>query len=281
MWRDPSINKHWKVVLSALCFILVIGLGIVKVKVGYETFVLGFLLIPIYLTTWRVNRFMGMTIGVFSALTWLAALSFMPPPDFSPSIFYWNATAKVGFILITTLVFGFLKARLDKETESARKDPLTNISNRRDFFEIATQELNRSRRYNRPLTVACLDVDGFKKVNDQMGHKAGDSLLRLISIHLKKNLRVVDVVARIGGDEFAVLLPETDQVQAMNVLRELRERLLREVVHDGFPVTFSIGAVTSLTSPSSIDDLLKSADDLMYSAKNNGKDRVIHAFVQN
>jgi diguanylate cyclase (GGDEF)-like protein len=172
-----------------------------------------------------------------------------------------------------------LKSLLAKEQELARIDPLTAVPNRRAFYEALDQERMRSRRYRRAFTIAYVDLDNFKKVNDSLGHAVGDELLVQVAAGLKSNLRASDYVGRLGGDEFAVLLPETDATAAQLVLRKLRLRLLEEMKAHDWQVTFSIGAATFLDPPDSLDVIIRMADETMYAIKAHGKDNVSVALV--
>jgi diguanylate cyclase (GGDEF)-like protein len=172
-----------------------------------------------------------------------------------------------------------LKSLLGKEQELARIDPLTNVPNRRAFYEALDRERVRSLRYHRPLTIAYVDLDNFKKVNDSLGHAVGDELLLQVAAGLSRNLRASDYVGRLGGDEFAVLLPETDAAAAKLVLGKLRLRLLEEMKAHGWQVTFSIGAATFLDPPDSLDVIIRMADETMYAIKAHGKDNVSVSLV--
>jgi diguanylate cyclase (GGDEF)-like protein len=213
-----------------------------------------------------------------------------------------NAIAAFSVIAVLACVFGYwgtssnlrsrekvekalseseslLKSLLVKEQELARIDPLTTVPNRRAFYEALDKERVRSLRYHRPLTIAYVDLDNFKKVNDCLGHAVGDELLVQVAAGLRSNLRASDYVARLGGDEFAVLLPETDATAAELVLRKLRLRLLEEMEAHRWQVTFSIGAATFLDPPDSLDVIIRMADETMYAIKAHGKDNVSVSLV--
>jgi diguanylate cyclase (GGDEF)-like protein len=119
-----------------------------------------------------------------------------------------------------------------------------------------------------------VDLDNFKAVNDHFGHSAGDFCLRLVADTIRSCTRITDFTSRIGGDEFALLMPETASEQAHVVMNRLREKLLEEMRQNGWPTTFSIGVVTYLAAPDAVETLLKMADDLMYSVKNGGKNDI-------
>ncbi|HZB44952.1 MAG TPA: diguanylate cyclase [Pyrinomonadaceae bacterium] len=160
-----------------------------------------------------------------------------------------------------------LKKELEKERMLARTDELTGIANKRAFHEAVSAEIRRSARYRHPFTVAFLDVDDFKRVNDQHGHGVGDSILRTISGSIKASLRAADVVARLGGDEFAILLPETGKEAAQAALRNVQDNLAVAMHERGIPVTLSVGAVTCLNPKCEVDELIGVADSQMYAAK--------------
>jgi len=172
-----------------------------------------------------------------------------------------------------------LKSLLAREHELARIDPLTTVPNRRAFYEALDKERARSLRYRRPLTIAYVDLDNFKKVNDALGHAVGDELLVQVAAGLRTNLRASDYVGRLGGDEFAILLPETDATAANVVLCKLRLRLLEEMKAHSWQVTFSIGAATFLDPPDSLDVIIRMADETMYAIKAHGKDNVSVSLV--
>jgi diguanylate cyclase (GGDEF)-like protein/PAS domain S-box-containing protein len=172
-----------------------------------------------------------------------------------------------------------LRVALENEKNLARLDFLTQIPNRRAFSEILQAEAARSRRYKRPLTLAYIDLDNFKQINDQLGHEIGDELLRLIAQTIQGNVRATDTISRLGGDEFALLLPETGGGEACAVIAKLRAILLEKVEERKWPVTFSIGVATFAKPGESVAQMVKVADDLMYSAKNEGKNRVTASYV--
>jgi len=167
-----------------------------------------------------------------------------------------------------------LKLALEREKDDARIDFLTRIPNRRAFYEIAAAEATRARRYKRPLTIAYLDLDNFKNVNDSSGHEVGDELLVEVAATIRSNLRSTDTVARLGGDEFAMLLPETSPASGAMVIHKLFEKLQASIRQKDWPVTCSIGVVSFEHPPESVDDMVRQADEAMYSAKVQGKNSV-------
>ncbi len=156
----------------------------------------------------------------------------------------------------------------------ATHDPLTTVLNARAFASQVAQELGRNRRYGRPLALIYLDLDDFKRVNDAHGHATGDAVLRLVADAMRSAVRQADFVGRLGGDEFGVLLPETDGSVAHSVANRLAGGI--RTVFRGTPsVTASIGVVAVTGTEAGSDELLRKADQAMYEAKRAGKDRVV------
>lgn len=170
-----------------------------------------------------------------------------------------------------------LNARLER---LAVTDGLTGVYNHRRFQEAINAELLRSERHKRPLAVLMIDVDFFKKVNDAMGHPAGDELLRRLAEVLSRDLRQTDLIARYGGEEFAVILPETTKSEALQVGERMRAAVEERINHDTpWPtkVTVSIGVATYPEDGKSTEQIIHAADQSMYVAKRQGRNRVVGA----
>jgi len=183
---------------------------------------------------------------------------------------------ETGYCLIVRDMSGHHDAA-EEARHAAICDHLTGISNRRAFFDAAETELRRWRRLPRPLSLILIDADHFKKINDTHGHPVGDAVLRHIARLMGATFRQVDVVARIGGEEFAVLLPSADLVSAQRVAERLRAALESQPAQtDAGPVacTVSIGIATMDDATSSVEALLKRADEALYAAKHGGRNRV-------
>ena len=267
--------------LTGLGIVLVILFGVVDYLTGDYLALSLFYLIPIYIVTHNRGLYSGILISIFSAVTWLSAdlVGNMNYPH--PFIPYWNASLMLGFFLIVTYLLYRLEKTLASEQHLARTDSLTGAMNGRYFHELAVSEIERVRRYKHPMTIAFLDVDNFKEINDRLGHSAGDVLLCSLSDAIKKNIRTTDIVARLGGDEFAILMPETDYESAQAVLVKLQNLLLDVMHNNHWPVTFSIGAITYHRPPVSVDEAINKADNLMYSAKNTGKNKIKQDIIDN
>lgn len=163
--------------------------------------------------------------------------------------------------------------------EQARNDYLTGLPNRRFFIERAAVELYRANRHRQPLSVMMLDIDYFKKVNDTYGHQAGDEVLKSLAHIILATCRQFDIVGRLGGEEFAVLMPATSLEQAVEVAERIRLAVEHHAValpQGGLPIKFtvSIGVSRLMLETDNIDLILHSADDALYSAKNSGRNKV-------
>ena len=169
--------------------------------------------------------------------------------------------------------------RLNAQLERlAMLDELTGLMNRRAFFIQGAKEISRAQRHRTPLSLLMLDVDIFKTVNDRYGHAAGDRVLQHVSHKIVENLREMDVVARMGGEEFSVLLPNTGTEDAIHLAERVRQAVEREscqLQDQIIDVTVSIGVASYGEETSSLEAILRHADDSMYQAKNGGRNRVV------
>ena len=174
----------------------------------------------------------------------------------------------------------FLESR--RLNDLADRDGLTGLYNRRYFFELAVREFNMSARYQHKLTIILFDVDGFKQANDTFGHDLGDRILAQIAQVAAAQIRDVDILARYGGDEFIILLPQTDTKQAFLVAERIRENVSTISMETGnnvpLSVTLSMGVAELQTSPQdkSIEEVIRHADQALYKAKKNGRN---HAYI--
>ncbi len=239
-----------------------------------------FYVFPILVSTWFAGLYAGIFISVLSSMMFLVDYTI---PDeyylYYPFVKYWDTFVFLGFFLLTTYLLSKLKYTLNRLEKLAKCDGLTGLTNRSFFMEIVSYELNRALRYKEPLTLAYLDIDDFKVVNDTWGHNVGDGLLCAVSDIAKKNLRKIDVISRLGGDEFAILLPHTGYEDAKIVLDRFHTILLESMRNQGWPVTFSIGAITFIRPPNSVVEMIEKADALMYRAKKTGKNSLKHELL--
>ncbi len=169
-------------------------------------------------------------------------------------------------------------AQLHQEAQMmAITDDLTGLYNRRGFYELGQREVERARRFKRPLAAIMMDVDNLKQINDTYGHSTGDQVLKVVAQRCRENLRKIDILGRLGGDEFTILLPETDMFTASSVAERVRQYIARKPVQTSqgdVDVTISLGITRATDDTTTLDDLIGRADSAMYTAKNGGRNRV-------
>jgi hemerythrin len=169
----------------------------------------------------------------------------------------------------------------EKLTELASTDSLTGVLNRRAFMESAKSVFDLAHRYRRPLSLLMIDVDHFKRVNDTFGHQTGDLVLIRLSEMMNKCLRGTDIIGRVGGEEFAVILPETSLEQTVQLTERLLNSVRDETVQiehaSTINITVSIGVATVPPLMPDVDDVMKEADRALYKAKSNGRDQCCRA----
>ena len=272
-----SLEKQSRGFWIVAGFALIAGVGLIDFLTGYEFAFSLLYLLPISLLTWLTGRRLGIVASLVCAFVRLFSHMAAENSYGEHVIYVWNALIRLSFFVIVALLLSALRRALDHERELSKLDAMTGAMNSRFFFEVVQMELHRTQRYKRPFTIAYLDIDNFKTVNDRFGHTTGDQVLRTVVIEAKKRLRRTDVIARLGGDEFAVLLPETDQEAAHVVLAKLQSDIVEGMQQRQWPVTLSIGVLTCLDAPHATDDVVRLVDDVMYSAKRSSKNGIKYA----
>ncbi len=268
----PPEQHPWRAL--ALSAALLVAFAVLDYVAGYEINLTAFYLVPVFVATWNAGRAAGITVALASAVASIAG-DMAAGATYSHPLVPW-AMMLVWACLFTVfvLVLTQLRRALEREKQLARVDPLTGVANRRYFVELLGVELSRARRSGRAVTVAYADLDNFKQVNDQLGHDAGDRLLKTVARTMSGRLRVTDSIGRMGGDEFAICLPETGAKAAEVVLADVRQQVVAALGNGAPVVTLSLGAVSCSTPPESVDALLHRADQALYGAKRNGKNQI-------
>jgi two-component system cell cycle response regulator len=212
----------------------------------------------------------------FAAATYAAALVALPDPP-AHALELWLVT--VGTLLVAGILITGLRRRVDDMVtglaNAARTDVLTGLLNRRGFEETFELELERARRGGHALSVLVGDLDHFKQINDRFGHHHGDAALERASEILEQCKRRIDTVARLGGEEFALIVPEADDHAAYMLAERLRTALRDEFTDESVPVTISFGVASFPSHGDSYAELVGAADDALYAAKELGRDRTV------
>lgn len=272
---DRALAKWPRTAVVALALVGLALIGAADFFSGYQISLGVFYLLPVGFATWYGDRRTGVGFAIASSLVWYLAEAASGHPYDHPAFPIWNAFVRLSFFLIIAMLLSSLDERLTAEQRLARTDALTGLMNARAFIEQLEHDLALSERNAAPLTLVYLDLDDFKIINDTCGHAEGDQVLRSFGQALIRATRRSDSVARIGGDEFALILPGTDIDGAEIVIAKLRQ-LLGEPTADGEGyVTCSIGAVAFQECRVGSHEAVAAADRLMYEAKVLGKNTVV------
>lgn len=264
-------------IVTAVGLGLLLAVGFADRRLGSD-FSLAFLyLIPVSYVAWYAGRLRGLATALCCGLVWFVVNGGVHMFDEHPLVSSGDLLTQLSFFIVVALLVAYHRRLLERERTASRTDFLTGALNRRAFYELAEREIDRVRRHTRPFTIAYIDVDNFKIVNDDLGHAAGDEALQHVADNVRRNLRVTDSVARLGGDEFAILLPETNREAARAVVDKIRHRVQEDMTAHGWPVTLSIGVLTCERPPASIDAMMRVADELMYQVKHQGKNAIVYS----
>lgn len=251
--------------------------GLVDWGTGTELAFSFFYLLPIGYAAWFGGRRIGLGVALVGAIAYPAAEIFGNRVYASPLIPVWNASIRLLTFAVVVFLLTSLLRNLAEVTSLSQTDPLTGLLRGVRAVELLALEIERTRRYGQPFSAAYLDVDDFKRVNDTLGHAGGDEVLRRVGAAMRDTMRATDLCARMGGDEFFVLMPETDGAAARTIIQRLQHELTESTSPiGGGRVTFSIGVITFEQPPATADDAVKAVDELMYDVKRSGKNSFRH-----
>ena len=272
-WVDLFFRRIGGVWTSLLSLVLILLLGWLDWVTGFELSFSVFYLVPVSISAWYSRGRVCYFLAFSAAGVWQLS-NVMAGESLSHSVFYvWNALTRMGFYVMMCYVLRELRRVMARERKASRRDHLTGLFNLKAFEESLERESARAVRHKKPLAVGFIDLDNFKKVNDEMGHAEGDRVLTRVAQTLTENLRKSDVIGRVGGDEFVVLLPQTGLQEGEAVAGKLVECLAELSAREGWPISASLGLV-ALTSPrpeQTTAEILKLSDALMYKVKEKGK----------
>jgi diguanylate cyclase (GGDEF)-like protein len=271
---NPRLG-HDPLLVTASAFLLLLSVVCADVKVGTRFSVLLFYLVPIAWTAWLAGRNPALVVALSSLLARLSVewgeerfRGFTWPEQ------VWSLACELVFFLLFTGLLLQLQAHLDGERARTRRDALTSLLNAPAFEQAVAGEAERGRRYGHTASLARFDLDCFKALNDRLGYATGDEVLQTVARIVSGNIRQIDVAARLGDDQFALLLPQTNCQEADIVLQRLRLKIVAAMEGHEWPVTVSFGCVTFCEATSSVTAMLQSADDARIRAKKSGKNRI-------
>lgn len=269
--------RHHKIGLFAATLIVTLvtaGLGWIDFMISSEISFSVFYLIPITLAVFLSGRRLAFVFSVVCALVWIAA-------DIASGLKYsswyvpvWNTLVRLIYFVFHSMLLSQLLLTIQTVEKTALHDALTNVANWRYFEQHTQQLLHQAQRKPITMTLAYIDLDHFKQVNDSFGHAVGDQVLMVVASAIQAEIRAQDLLARLGGDEFALVLLDAQLEDASVVLQRIRSAVDRHMHLNGWPITLSIGAMVFVRPYPIIEPMLKLVDDLMYDVKNNGKNNI-------
>jgi diguanylate cyclase (GGDEF)-like protein len=250
---------------------LFIAVGVLDRATSNALSLAAFYLFPILLVSWNCGRGWGLVFALASVGTQVVQAGLQDSPYIKPVYLYIAYANVLLEYLIVVVLSGMLRKLYEQERHTARIDALTGAKNRKGFQEALAGEIARHERKGIAFCLAYIDLDNFKQVNDNHGHAEGDRLLKAVAEVSLETLRRSDTVGRIGGDEFAVILPETGRTEALFVVDKLQHKLRAVTRLRRWHVSFSIGVAVFDKSPGVATAAMEFADRLMYTAKRTSK----------
>ena len=261
--------------LASLAGVLGIAvIGVLDYRTGIQVRVFPLYYAPLALLAWYFGRLGALIATGLCVVAWFSSNVLAGLQYTHPGIWLVNTLMQGFSFAIVGFLLAAVRAALSRERALSRTDPLTSMLNRLGFSEAGERLLALCQRNQRPITLAYIDLDRFKAINDERGHQAGDDVLRTVADLFRLHLRPSDVAGRLGGDEFIVLFPEIGGSEAVPTLERLRSAFTDATTAGRLPVTASIGGITFPRAPERVDDLLRLGDALMYSAKAEGGNRL-------
>ena len=274
---DSRLRSLPDAVTVAVGLAMIAGLTLLGLQPAHSVPLDDFFFIPVVWVGWLAHRrAYGYAIALAAAVASVAMAVAGPDAMGLGAAVIAGAARLFLFLLLLGLLTAMHRLQLAHETD-ARTDALTGAANSRAFGDLAGAEVERTQRYRHRLSLAYVDVDDFKRINDLEGHAQGDRVLRLLGEAMRSAVRSVDTVARLGGDEFVILMPETGAAEARAVTERLTGDLAGLATKAGRRVTCSIGLVTFDVPPGSVQELVDAGDELMYKAKHGGKNSIEQA----
>ncbi len=270
------LEKRTPKTITKLSFVLILILGVMQFLFRETVTIAPLYIFPILFSSWYGSKITGILSAFLSTLVFVVIETTYNRvlPTFN-ELLLLSAPYLTAYLLLAILIINFRDVHRI-EVYAADTDNLTGLHSARSFYVELANELLRSKRYDHVFSLAYLDVDNFKSINDSLGHREGDKLLKEVANCLVSSLRGTDVIARLGGDEYACLLHETNQQKAKSAFLKTVDLLNKRMVKNKWDVSFSIGVMTFENIPEDIKEAIDLADKLMYSVKNDNKDNIAY-----
>jgi len=265
------IERRSKLSRAALAIAMSVLFGAFDLLTGVEVHFLLLYLIPIFIGSWFISREAGVYLGLFASLIWFVA-DFLGGRSYSAGwIIYWNLLMRTAVFILFAVTQSSLRAKLDELSTVASRDFLTGLPNGHAFYRLTAKEMDRAFGVD-PLTLVCIDVTGFKWVNHRFGYPTGDQMMCSIAHAIKQQVPRPDLVGRLSGTSFAVLLPNIASDVANLVLQRVQSALHEERRKFSFPLTFFISAIACTKAPRTVAELMQEADAQMNRIKGGKRD---------
>lgn len=257
--------------LAAIAYVSSVLLGILDYMTGVEIHFLLLYLVPVFIASWFVSKKAGVGLALFTSLIWLVVHSLGGRSYSSAWIGYWNLAMSTATLTVFAIMQAQLRAKLDELSHRASRDFLTGLPNGHAFYELTAKEMDRAFGIE-PMTLVCIDITGFKWVNHRFGYPAGDYMMCTIAQAIRQHVPRPDLVGRLGGTNFAVLLPNVAADVARLILQRVQTALDEQRRKYAHPLTFFISAIACTKAPRTVAELMQEADAQMTRIKNGNKD---------
>lgn len=257
--------------LAVLACGMSLSLGVLDLIVGAEIHFFLFYLLPVFIASWFISKQAGVYLALLTSLIWFEAHSLGGRTYSSVWIGYANLLMRMAAFTIFALTQSHLRAKLTQLSDLATRDFLTGLPNGHKFYQLSAREMDRAFGVE-PMTLACIDISGFKSVNVRHGYPAGDDMICSVAHTIKQNVPRPDLVGRLGGTSFAILLPNVTSEMANHILQQVRIALDEDRRKYAHPLTFFISAIACTRAPRTIAELMQEADARMLRIKGGRKD---------
>jgi len=274
------LERRSKLSLAILAFAISILLGALDFVTGNEIHYLFLYLIPIFIGSWFISREAGVYLAVFASFIWLIANAIGGRSYSSNWMIYWNLLMRTAVFVVFAFTQALLRAKLDELSELASRDFLTGLPNGHAFYQLTAKEMDLAFGVE-PMTLVCIDVTGFKWVNHRFGYPTGDQIMCTIAHTIRSHVPRPELVGRLGGTSFAVLLPNVASDVANLILQRVQNALHEERRRYSYPLTFFISAIACTKAPRTVAELMQEADAQMTRIKGGRRDSLQISRVDN
>lgn len=265
------LERRSKPVLAVIACGMSVSLGVLDFITGVEIHFFLFYLLPVFIASWFISRQAGIYLALLTSLVWFEAHSLGGRTYSSVWIGYANLLMRMAAFTIFAVTQSHLRAKLTQVSNIATRDFLTGLLNSHAFYQVSAIEMDKAFGVE-PMTLACIDITGFKSVNVRYGYPAGDDLMCSVAHTIKQHVPRPDLVGRLGGTSFAILLPNVASETANLILQRVQIALDEDRRKYAHPLTFFISAIACTKAPRTVAELMQEADARMIRIKFGRKD---------